>query len=77
MKRIQILCAASDCDEFSRNVQIATRNFRSEYVVETITDMNKILEYGVMYTPALIVNGEVKMVGKIPDPDEILHFIED
>ncbi len=77
MKRIRILYAASDCDEFPRNVQIATRNFRDDYVVETITDMNKILDFGVMYTPALVVNGEVKLVGKIPTPEEILHHIED
>ena len=40
-----------------------------------ITKINDILKYGVMITPALVVDGQVKAVGKVPSPDEILQWL--
>lgn len=43
--------------------------------VEKVTDVMKIAGYGVFGTPAVVVDGEVKSVGKIPSKDEILAWI--
>jgi protein-disulfide isomerase len=39
--------------------------------------MNQILKFGVMYTPALVINGEVKLVGRVPTPDELIDLLAD
>ncbi len=44
--------------------------------VEKVTDIMKIAGYGVFGTPAVIVNDEVKCVGKIPKKDEIRSWLE-
>jgi len=38
-----------------------------EYEIEKVTDINEIMKFGVMMTPALAVDGEVKVLGKVPD----------
>ena len=43
--------------------------------VEKITDLLKIAGYGVMGTPAVVVNGEVKSVGKIPSKEDIKSWL--
>jgi len=44
--------------------------------VEKVTDILKVASYGVFGTPAVVVNGEVKSVGKIPDKEDINKWIE-
>jgi small redox-active disulfide protein 2 len=39
--------------------------------VEKVSDIQQIMAYGVMMTPALVVDGEVKVVGKVPSADEL------
>jgi len=43
--------------------------------VEKVTDMMQIAGYGVLSTPAVVVDGEVRSVGKVPKKDEILSWI--
>ena len=43
--------------------------------VEKVTDYGKIAGYGVMSTPALVVDGEVKTVGRVPSVDEITQLL--
>ncbi len=47
-----------------------------EAQIEKITDTMKIAGYGVFGTPAVVVDGEVKSVGKIPDKEEIKAWLE-
>jgi len=42
-----------------------------------VTDINKIIDYGVMVTPALVINGDVKVAGKMPEKEEIKKWIEE
>jgi len=42
-----------------------------------VTDINKIINYGVMITPALVIDGNVKVAGKIPSKPEIAKWIEE
>jgi small redox-active disulfide protein 2 len=44
--------------------------------VEKVTDIMEIAQYGVFGTPAVIVDGDVKMVGKIPKKEDILSWIK-
>lgn len=45
--------------------------------VEYITEIDKIIEAGIMSTPALVVNDQVVCVGRIPSEEEIKEYIED
>ena len=42
-----------------------------------VTDINKIIDYGVMVTPALVIDGNVKVAGKIPEKEGIKRWIEE
>jgi len=42
-----------------------------------VTDINKIIDYGVMVTPALVIDGDVKVTGKIPNKEEIKRWIKE
>ena len=76
MKEIKVLgpgCAK--CLELMKQTEQAVSELNLEYSVEKITDIDNILSYGVMMTPALVVNGEVKATGKVPSLDEIKKLI--
>ncbi|MFC1568677.1 thioredoxin family protein [bacterium] len=53
---------------------LATEN-QIEINLEKVTDINQILEYGIMMTPGLVINGEVKFAGKIPSDQKILEWL--
>jgi len=42
-----------------------------------ITDINKIIDYGVMVTPALVIDGDLMVAGKIPGKQEITDWIKE
>lgn len=46
-----------------------------EYELEKVTDIEKIMDFGVMMTPALAIDGEVKVVGKVPSVEEIRRML--
>ncbi len=72
MKLIQVLgpgCAK--CAKLKENVEAAVKEAGVEATVEKITDINVITGFGVMMTPALAIDGEVKVVGKVPTTEEI------
>ena len=52
---------------------IAEAGISAEF--EKVTDMMKIAGFGVFGTPAVVINGEVKSVGKIPKKDEIKKWL--
>lgn len=77
MKKLQILGAGCPkCQKLAKNTQRAADELGLDYELEKITDVNEIMEFGVMMTPALAVDGEVKSTGKVPDPDDIKQLIQ-
>ncbi|HOO72861.1 MAG TPA: thioredoxin family protein [Spirochaetota bacterium] len=46
-----------------------------DYELEKVKDINKIMDYGVMITPALVVDGEVKIAGRVPSVEDIKKLI--
>lgn len=72
MKRIQILgTGCPKCKKLSENAESAAKEAGIEYEIEKITQINDIMKMGVMITPALAIDGDVKFVGKVASPDEI------
>ena len=72
MKKIQILgTGCPKCKKLAENAEAAVKDLGIEYDIEKVTNINEIMSFGVMMTPALAVDGEVKVVGKVLSPDEI------
>lgn len=72
MTTIQILgTGCKKCVSLKENVGVALRELGVEADVQKIEDINEIVKFGVMSTPALAVDGEVKIVGKVATPEEI------
>jgi small redox-active disulfide protein 2 len=46
-----------------------------KYEIEKVSDVNQIMAFGVMMTPGLVVDGEVKLVGKVPTVDELKKIL--
>jgi len=77
MKLIQILgTGCPKCEKLKHNAEEAVKLSGTEATVEKITDIGQITSFGVMMTPALVIDGEVKAVGKVLSPEEIKKFLE-
>ncbi len=76
MIKIQILgTGCPKCKKLADIVDEVAKTMDIEYELIKVTDINEILKFGVMMTPALVVDGEVKVYGKVPRPDEIKKMI--
>lgn len=74
--KIEILgTGCSKCKKVTDNVKRAVDELGLDIQVEKIEDINKILDYGVMMTPGIVIDGEVKVAGKIPDVKQIKQWI--
>ena len=72
MKKLQILgTGCPKCKKLAENTEAAAKAAAIEYELEKVTDINEIMKFGVMMTPALAVDGDVKSVGKVLSADEI------
>ena len=75
--KIQVLgTGCAKCEKLAENAKKAAEESGISCEVEKITDMKQIIAMGVMMTPALAVDGTVKVVGKIPSSDEIKKLIK-
>jgi small redox-active disulfide protein 2 len=76
MKLVQILgTGCAKCEKLKHNAEEAAKQAGIEATVEKITDIGTITGFGVMMTPALAVDGEVKVVGRIPSVEEIKKLL--
>ena len=70
--KIQILgTGCSKCQKLAENADAAAKAAGLDYELEKVTEINKIMAFGVMITPALAVDGDVKICGKVPSVKEI------
>jgi small redox-active disulfide protein 2 len=77
MKKIQILgTGCPKCKKLAENAETAAKELGIEHQVEKVTDIIEIMKFGVMMTPALAVDGQVKIVGKVASPEEIKNIIQ-
>jgi small redox-active disulfide protein 2 len=72
MKKIQILgTGCAKCQKLTENTVAAANELGVPYELEKVTDIQQIMAFGVMRTPALVVDGVVKIAGQVPSPQEI------
>ncbi len=77
MKKIQILgTGCPKCIKLAENAKTAADELGIEYELVKVTKINDIMDFGVMVTPALAVDDEVRIVGKVPDSEEIKAIIQ-
>lgn len=75
--KIEILgTGCQKCIKLAKNAEEAVKGKGADYEIEKVTDLKKIMEYGVMMTPGLVLDGKVVSVGKILSPDEIKKLLE-
>ncbi len=76
MKHIQILGAGCPkCTQLAENTTAAAQHLGIEYTIEKVTEIDRIIEFGVMMTPALVVDGKVVASGGVPSVDEIAELL--
>jgi small redox-active disulfide protein 2 len=74
--KIQILGGGCPkCHKLAEHAEAAARELGLDYEIEKVTDLNDIMAFGVMMTPALAVDGQVKSVGKVLSIDQIKELI--
>ena len=72
MKKLQIFgpgCAR--CRKLAENTETAARELGIDFEMEKVTEIDQISAAGVLTTPALAVDGELRIVGRVPSPREI------
>jgi small redox-active disulfide protein 2 len=76
--KIEILgTGCPKCKKLNELVEEAVSELGVLVEIIKVTDINKIIDYGVMVTPALVIDGDVKMTGKIPSKVEIINWIKE
>ncbi|MCL5268983.1 MAG: thioredoxin family protein [bacterium] len=63
------------CTKPCEATEVAANGLGLEYEIAKVTDLAQIMNYGVMMTPALVVDGEVKVAGRVPSADEIKKML--
>ena len=76
MIKIQILgTGCPKCKKLTENAEKAALELDGDYEIIKVTDINEIMKFGVMMTPAFAVGNEVKSVGKVLSTEEIKKII--
>lgn len=76
MKKILVLGpGCPKCEKLKKDVESVANELGLEYELEKVTNVTDMMQYGVMTTPALVVDGEVKVVGKVPSMAELKKML--
>lgn len=76
MKKLQILgTGCAKCNKLAEATKLAAKELGIEHELIKVTDINEIMSFGVMMTPALVVDGKIKAVGKVPTVEELKKLI--
>lgn len=76
MKTIQVLGpGCPNCQTLARRAEEAVRELGIECEVEKITDINAITGYGIVLTPALVIDGDVKTSGRVLSTEQIKELL--
>ncbi|AEE92405.1 conserved protein of unknown function [Tepidanaerobacter acetatoxydans Re1] len=65
----------ANCKKLEANVKEAVKELGIEATIEKVQDFKDIASYGVMRTPALVVDEQVKIAGKVPTVEEIKKYL--
>ena len=76
MVKIQILgTGCPKCKKLTKNAEMAANDLGLDYVLEKVTDINDIAKFNVWQTPGLVVNGDVRSVGKVLSMEAIKKIL--
>ena len=76
MKKLQILgTGCAKCVKLAQVTENAAESLGLPFQIEKVTEIQKIMQFGVMMTPALVVDGVVKVSGRVPSVDEVREMI--
>ena len=76
MKTLQILgTGCPKCTKLAETTEEAAKGLGLEYRMEKVTDIRAIMGFGVMTTPALVVDGDVRVSGKVPSMEEMKKIL--
>lgn len=76
MTKIQILgSGCAKCRQLTAITEQAVQDLGLQYELEKVTDVTRYADFGVMFTPALVVDGVVKLSGKVPSFDEARRLL--
>ena len=67
----------ANCKKLQALAEEAVKEIGADASIEKVEDIQKIMGYGVMRTPAIVINEKVKAFGRIPSKDEIKNYIKD
>lgn len=75
--KVEILgMGCANCKKLYQNALEAAKASGKPIEVVKVEDIQKIMAYGVLSTPALVIDGVVKMTGNVPKPEEIKEFMK-
>ncbi|MGE5235126.1 MAG: thioredoxin family protein [Acidobacteriota bacterium] len=63
------------CQVLYQHAEQAAKELGIEFDIKKVTDISAIMGYGVMSTPALVVNGELKLSGRVPSSEQLKGFL--
>ena len=76
MTKIEILGpGCQKCRVLYEHTKAAVEQMKLECTIEKITDISAIVGYGVLSTPALVIDGQVKVVGRVPSAAQIKELL--
>lgn len=76
MKKVQILgTGCKRCQLLTERAEQAARELGVEFEIEKVTEIDDIIGFGVMVTPALAVDGQVKLAGHVPTVESLKPMI--
>jgi len=74
--KVQVLgTGCPKCKQLTANAEQAIKDAGIDAEVEKVSDLQEIMKFGVMMTPAIAIDGEVKSVGKVLSPKEIADLL--
>lgn len=77
MKKLKILgSGCPKCNKLAERTKDAADRLGIAYEMEKVTEIDKIMSYGVMMTPALVVDEELKFSGRIPMIEELMDILK-
>ena len=75
--KIQVLgTGCPKCQKLEQIADQAASELEIDYELEKVTDINEITGFGVMMTPALVVDGQVKVTGNVPSLDDLKAMLQ-
>lgn len=73
--KIQILgTGCAKCNTLAENAKKAADELGLSYELVKVTNLNEIMAFGVMITPALAIDGQVKLAGKVPEAQDLKQY---